>query len=181
LIGGALQAATQNLEFILVARVITGIGTGALTGITPVLIAEVSKSDHRGGFLGYVFIANYLGISIAYWLSFRPAFINNGYSDVRWHFLLAFQCFPALLLILGIKMLPDSPRYYAATGQFEKAKEVLTQVRGGWTSAVEDEYLEICAFATDTKPNSPLQFAKVLLGRGEGKAVYLGRRAWLYL
>jgi len=58
LIGGALQAATQSLNFILVARVITEIGTGALTGITPVLISEVSRSNHRGGFLGYVFIAN---------------------------------------------------------------------------------------------------------------------------
>jgi MFS family permease len=125
LIGGALQAATQNLEFILVARVITGIGTGALTGITPVLISEVSASDHRGGLLGYIFIANYLGDSVAYWLPLGPAFINDGYSDVRWRFLLAFQCFQALLLLAGIKVLPDSPRFYAAVGQFEKAKEVL--------------------------------------------------------
>lgn len=178
-IGGALQAATQSLDFILVARVLTGIGTGALTGITPVLIAEVSAADHRGGYLGYVFIANYLGISVAYWLSFGLAFVNNGYSDVRWRFLLAFQCFPALLLWLGIKMLPDSPRYYAAVGQFDKAKEVLIQIRGGHTAAVEDEFLEICALAADSKPASPLQFAKVLLGRGEGKAAHLGRRAWL--
>jgi hypothetical protein len=47
------------------------------------LISEVSASDHRGGFLGYVFIANYLGISVAYWLSFGLSFVNNGYSDIR--------------------------------------------------------------------------------------------------
>lgn len=68
LIGGALQAATQSSDFILVARVVTGLGTGALTAIVPVYIAEVSSAGHRGGFLGYVFIANYLGISVAYWL-----------------------------------------------------------------------------------------------------------------
>lgn len=68
LVGGALQAATQSSDFILVARVVTGLGTGALTAIVPVYIAEVSSAGHRGGFLGYVFIANYLGISIAYWL-----------------------------------------------------------------------------------------------------------------
>ena len=82
LVGGALQCATQSLDFIPVARVVTGLGTGALTGITPVLISEVSASDHRGGFLGYVFIANHLGISVAYWLSFGLSFINNGYSDI---------------------------------------------------------------------------------------------------
>ena len=36
-IGGALQTATQNLKFILVASKVTGIGNGALNGITPCL------------------------------------------------------------------------------------------------------------------------------------------------
>jgi Sugar (and other) transporter len=108
------------------------LGLVGLTGITPVLVSEVSASHRRGGFLGYVFIANYLDISVAYWLSFGLAFVNNGYSDFRWRFLLAFQSFPALLLPVGIRLLPESPRYYSATAQFEKAKEVLTQVRGDY-------------------------------------------------
>ncbi|KAK5153099.1 hypothetical protein LTS14_007743 [Recurvomyces mirabilis] len=91
LIGGALQAATQSADFILIARVVTGLGTGVLTGITPVMISEVSSATHRGGYLGYVFIADYLGISIAYWLSFGLAFVDNGYSDVRWNFFWAFN------------------------------------------------------------------------------------------
>jgi MFS family permease len=57
-IGGALQAATQSSDFILVARVVTGLGTGALTGIVPVFCSEVSESHHRGAFLGYVFIVS---------------------------------------------------------------------------------------------------------------------------
>lgn len=60
LVGGALQAATQSAAFILVARVITGIGTGALTAIIPVYVSETSTSHGRGRFLGLVFIANYL-------------------------------------------------------------------------------------------------------------------------
>lgn len=45
-------------------------------------------------------------------------------SAVRWRFLLAFQCFPALLLLAGIKFLPDSPRYLASVRKFAEAKEV---------------------------------------------------------
>lgn len=126
LTGGALQAATQTLDFILVARVATGMGTDALAGITPVSISEVFASEYRGGFLGYVFIANYLGILVACWLSFGLAFMNDGYSDVKWRFVLAFQCFPTLLLLLGIKTHPDSLRFYAAVRKFDKGKEVLT-------------------------------------------------------
>ncbi|KAK4995734.1 hypothetical protein LTR66_004501 [Elasticomyces elasticus] len=179
LIGGALQAATQSSNFILVARIVTGLGTGALTGITPVLISETSTANHRGGYLGYVFIANYLGISIAYWLSFGLAFVNQGYSDIRWRFLLGFQCIPALFLLMGIKMLPDSPRYLASKGRVEEAKEVLTKVRGGWTDEVEREFSEIMAVALESEKSSPIRFAKILVGRGGKPGAHLGRRAWL--
>ncbi|KAB5571735.1 major facilitator superfamily transporter sugar [Coniochaeta sp. 2T2.1] len=181
LVGGALQAATQSSDFILVARVITGIGTGALTGITPVLISETSTASHRGGYLGYVFIANYLGIAVAYWLSFGLSFVENGYSDVRWRFLLAFQCFPALLLLAGVKMLPDSPRYLASVGRLDDAREVLEHVRGNYGPAVEQEFAEITAVAKDSQKSSPMQFAKILAGRGGKPGHQLGRRAWLCL
>ena len=57
IVGDALQAATASSNSILVARVISG--------ITPVLVSEMSSADHRGDFLGYVSIASYLGISFA--------------------------------------------------------------------------------------------------------------------
>lgn len=179
LIGGALQSATQSLDFILVARVVTGLGTGALTAITPVYISEVSAADHRGGFLGYVFIANYLGISVAYWLDFGLSFVDGGNSALRWRFLLAFQCFAALLLLTGIKFLPDSPRFLASAGRFDEAREVLEHVRGSQGVEVEREFHEICAVAQGAKPSSPIQFLKVLLGRTNNG--HLGRRAWLCL
>lgn len=180
LIGGALQAATQSSDFILVARVITGIGTGALTGITPVLVSETATAAHRGGFLGYVFIANYLGIAVAYWISFGLSFVDYGYSDVRWRFLLAFQCVPALILLGGIKLLPDSPRYLASAGRLDDAREVLEHVRGNNGPEVQRELLEITAAAKDSQKSSPIQFAKILAGRGGSKSGHhLGRRAWL--
>ncbi|KAH6713778.1 general substrate transporter [Leptodontidium sp. MPI-SDFR-AT-0119] len=178
LVGGALQAATQNISFILVARVVTGLGTGALTSITPVYIAEVSSAGHRGAFLGYVFIANYLGISVAYWLNFGLSFIDNGNSEIRWRFLLAFQCIPALVLLGGVKLLPDSPRYLASVGRYEEAKEVLVHVRGNDGPEVEKEFLEICAIAEGSKAASPVEFAKIIAGRADSSP-HLGRRAWL--
>lgn len=131
--------------------------------------------------LGYVFIANYLGISLAYWLSFGLAFVDNGYSDVRWRFLLAFQCFPALLLLSGIKLLPDSPRFLASKGRIQEAREVLQHIRGSSDDIVEAEFQEICSMAKHSRSNSPLEFARILSGLGQYRAPHLGRRAWLCL
>lgn len=108
------------------------------------------------------------------------AYIDDGASPIRWRFLLAFQCLPALLLFCGVKILPDSPRYLASVGHLEEAKEVLEHVRGNSGPDVEREFAEICAVAKDTKPTSPIQFVKILLGR-DNSAPHLGRRAWLCL
>ncbi|KAJ5835803.1 hypothetical protein N7447_001829 [Penicillium robsamsonii] len=181
LVGGALQAGAQDSNCMLCARVVTGIGTGALTGITPVLVSETSSADRRGGFLGYVFIANYLGISVAYWISFGLAFVDNGYSDVRWRFLLAFQCFPALILVVFIKMLPDSPRYLASVGRNDEARDLLNRIRADWASQddIDQEYLEIVTIARGSKCSSPIEFVKILFGKGGKPGLNLGRRAWL--
>lgn len=150
-----------------------------LVGITPVLVSEVSDSNHRGGFLGYVFIANYLGISLAYWLDFGLAFLDNGYSPIRWRFLLAFQCFPAILLLVGVRTLPDSPRFLASVGKMTQAREVLVHLRGADDARVEQEYNEITAMAEESRKTSPIEFIKVILGMDKQKAPHLGRRAWL--
>ncbi|KAJ5847626.1 hypothetical protein N7455_011583 [Penicillium solitum] len=180
LVGGALQSAAQNSDFMICARVLTGIGTGALTGITPVLVSETSTADHRGGYLGYVFVANYLGISVAYWISFGLAFINNGYSDVRWRFLLAFQCVPALILLCFIKMLPDSPRYLASVGRKQEARELLEHLRrdSSTPQQIDQEFFEIATLAEEGE-RSPFQFVKILFGQGRKQYPNLGRRAWL--
>jgi MFS family permease len=144
-----------------------------------VLVSETSTAAHRGGYLGYVFIANYLGIAVAYWISFGLAFVDNGYSDLRWRFLLAFQCFPAILLLAGIKLLPDSPRYLASAGRLDDAREVLEHVRGNYGPKVQQEFLEIAAVAKHSQKSSPIQFTKILAGRGGKPGHHLGRRAWL--
>lgn len=78
-------------------------------------------------------------------------------------------------------MLPDSPRYLASIGRKEEAREVLLQVRHGHASqeAIDREYLEIVAIAEESKPSSPIQFAKILMGKGSRPGSNLGRRAWL--
>jgi hypothetical protein len=144
-----------------------------------VLVSEVSTSAHRGGFLGYVFIANYLGISVAYWLDFGLSFVDGGHSALRWRLLLAFQCIPALFLLAGIKMLPDSPRFLASAGKTKEAHEVLVHLRGGDDEEIEKEYAEILAIAKESKKSSPIEFIKILLGLDNQNTAHLGRRAWL--
>lgn len=58
---------------------------------------------------------------------------------------------------------------------------MLEHVRGNYSAIVEAEFLEIIAVAKESKRSSPLQFAKILIGRGGKPGSHLGRRAWLCL
>lgn len=112
-------------------------------------------------------------------MDFGLAFLDDGRSPIRWRFLLAFQCFPALILLLGVKMLPDSPRFLASVGKNKEAREVLVRLRGADNDQTEREYKEIVSMAENSTKNSPIEFFKVIFGLDAQKAPHLGRRAWL--
>lgn len=67
-VGAPLQAAAQNFEWMIVARVITGCGTGHLNAIVPVWSAETSGHLSRGFFIALEFTLNIAGVVVAYWL-----------------------------------------------------------------------------------------------------------------
>ncbi|XP_062513736.1 synaptic vesicle 2-related protein-like isoform X2 [Corticium candelabrum] len=45
-----------------------------------------------------------------------------------WHWLLGLTAIPVFIDLFAFKLVPESPRYYVAAGQLEKAREVLEQV-----------------------------------------------------
>lgn len=92
-------------------------------------------------------MANYIGISLAYWLSFGLSFTSHNVSPgFSWRFCLAFQCLPAIILACAVWLLPESPRWLIKAGRNEEALEVLQAIRGAdgtAAKAVEVEYQEI--------------------------------------
>lgn len=55
LVGAVLQAAAQDISMMCVARVIAGVGVGAIDCVVPVWSAEVSSHSARGAFLAIEF------------------------------------------------------------------------------------------------------------------------------
>lgn len=112
--------------------------------------------------------ANYLGISVAYWISFGLAFVKDGpdhlESPLRWRFLLGFQCVPAIILAIFIRFLPDSPRFLASVGRHEEALEVFEHLRAkpAGDPEVEREYQEIVKVSQGARKSTPIEFVKIL-------------------
>lgn len=130
LIGACLQCTAQNSVWMLVARLVNGIGTGVLNGIVPVWASEMVEHTSRGKFIAMEFTLNIFGVVVAYWLGFGVAFIDKGRSPFRWRFPIGFQIVPLLLLIAVFWTAPESPRWLCKVGRDDEALYVLQRLRG---------------------------------------------------
>ncbi|CAH6718798.1 sugar transporter Stl1p [[Candida] jaroonii] len=105
-----------------IGRVITGVGNGLNTATIPVWQSEMSKAENRGRLVCLEGAVIAFGTLIAYWLDFGLSYVD---SSVSWRFPVAFQIFFALILLIGIINLPESPRWLVAHDKKPEAMEIL--------------------------------------------------------
>ncbi|KAL4899073.1 hypothetical protein BDW74DRAFT_189545 [Aspergillus multicolor] len=126
IIGGALQAGSVHIAMFLVARFITGYGIGGLVMLVPLWQSEVAPPHARGLLVGLHGVSILCGYSLAAWVGFAFYFVDI--SGAQWHTPLALQCFPPLVLGVGILAIPESPRWLIENGHLDKAKATLVRI-----------------------------------------------------
>ncbi|KAK6395559.1 hypothetical protein LTR65_010577 [Meristemomyces frigidus] len=126
-IGGILQCAAVNLAMLLVGRIISGWAIGLI--LTQQMIG--------------------VGFIVSTWIGYgsHHAPSDSSYAPLQWRFPLAFQVLPALLLLVGLIWLPESPRYLIEVDRDDEALKVLHKLHYDGTNddRVQREYNEIRA------------------------------------
>ncbi|HTS11155.1 MAG TPA: sugar porter family MFS transporter [Candidatus Limnocylindrales bacterium] len=115
-----------NWPMLLVSRFIGGLGIGGSSVLGPVYIAEVSPAKWRGRLVGMFQINIVIGILLAYFSNYVVARIVAGPSDWRWMFGVAAA--PALLFLVLLFGIPQSPRWLATQNRVEEARSVLQSI-----------------------------------------------------
>ncbi len=112
-----------SVDALLAWRLVLGLAIGVLTFTAPMYLAEVSPERNRGAI-----VASYqLMITIGIFLAFLSdtAFSYSG----DWHWMLGIIAIPGFLFLLGVLVLPDSPRWLMMNGRKSEAVEVLHRLR----------------------------------------------------
>ncbi|KAJ6086378.1 general substrate transporter [Penicillium sp. IBT 16267x] len=122
-IGAVLMASSFSFAQFIVARIVIGFGTGAISGTVPVWQSELSKSNNRGAHVATVGVFQAAAGAIGFWIDFAFYFVKD--SSVSWRFPLAFQLVWTLLAIAFIYTLPESPRWLIKMGRIDEAREIM--------------------------------------------------------
>ncbi|KAG1870516.1 hypothetical protein C8R48DRAFT_597099 [Suillus tomentosus] len=133
IIGATFQASAMNITWMCCARVVTGLGVGAIDAVIPVWSSEVSSHTARGSFLAIEFFLNIGGLSLAYWIEIFASMSNN--QVMAWRTPLALQVVFLLTILALVPFFPESPRWLAKVGRVSEARNVLQATHKGRVEA----------------------------------------------
>ncbi|WP_405163341.1 sugar porter family MFS transporter [Nocardia sp. NBC_01499] len=118
-IGALGCAAAPTVPMLVVARFITGIAVGCSSATVPTYLSELAPTRARGALstLNQLMIVS--GILIAYIVDWALSGSGN------WRLMFGLAAIPAVVLFLGLTVLPETPRWLVKAGREDEARAVL--------------------------------------------------------
>ncbi|OJJ45208.1 hypothetical protein ASPZODRAFT_69905 [Penicilliopsis zonata CBS 506.65] len=144
LIGVIIQVVPNvNSGMFIGGRFLVGFGSNISIGAAPLLIMELAYPQHRGTLTTLYNTLWYLGSIIAAWTVYGTI----GYKgNASWRIPVAIQALMPLLQLLGVFLLPESPRWLCSRNRPDEAMAVLVKYHANGDAAdpfVQAEFAEI--------------------------------------
>ena len=116
----------------IVYRIIGGIGVGLASMLSPLYIAEIAPAKSRGKLVSMNQFAIIFGMLVVYFVNY---FISRQGDDswlntIGWRWMFASETIPAVLFLMFLLIVPDTPRSLMLQFKEVKALDVLTKVNG---------------------------------------------------
>jgi SP family galactose:H+ symporter-like MFS transporter len=130
-LGAIGTALAVSVAWLVIGRVIVGIAIGVSSFAAPLYISEVSPANVRGRLVSL----NQLAITVGIVVSYLIGYALSGIRGWRWMFALA--AIPSVVLVLGMLLMPESPRWLVSHNLINKATLALKRIRGSEKVSVE--------------------------------------------
>src|SRR5215467_1499827 len=127
LVTAVATGAANSAQFFIVARIIGGVAIGAASVLAPMYIAEVAPARMRGRLASLQQMAIVVGLFSAFLSNDILARVAGGASAIfwlgvpTWRWMFWMEAVPALAFLLGIMLIPETPRYLIFRGKREEA------------------------------------------------------------
>lgn len=119
--------ATQDIISFIIYRIIGGVGVGLASMLAPMYIAEIAPANIRGKLVSWNQFAIIFGMLVIYFVNY---FIAKGQTEewinsTGWRYMFGSEMIPAVLFMILLFFVPETPRYLVMTDKEDKARKVL--------------------------------------------------------
>jgi len=128
---------TLDVYSFVIYRIIGGIGVGIASMISPMYIAEIAPAGIRGRLVSFNQFAIIFGMLLIYFVNYFIAKQGNEQwlIAIGWRWMFFSGAIPAILFLVLLLFVPETPRYLAMKGKDSKALKVLTRISGRESAA----------------------------------------------
>ncbi|KAL4755371.1 hypothetical protein BDW72DRAFT_200030 [Aspergillus terricola var. indicus] len=130
------QALSKTWPQLFITRVLLGVGMGLKASTIPIFCAENTPATVRGGLV----MCWQLWTAFGIFLGTTANLIVKDMGDLAWRMQMGSAFIPAIPLVLGVYMCPESPRWYIKKGKLRAAYESLCRLRNTTLQAARDLY-----------------------------------------
>ncbi len=163
--GALVQGVTHVHGLFVVARFAAGMAVGAASVLSPLYISEVAPASIRGRMSTVQQVMIITGLTAAFVVNYLLAQLaGSSLGEIggtrAWRWMYLAQALPAVVFLVALFFIPESPRYLVGRGHVDAARKVLIRLLG--EAEAERKIGEIRAsFSSDQRPS----FAEVASSR----------------
>lgn len=108
-------------------RILGGVGVGLASMVSPMYIAEVAPADKRGNLVSWNQFAIIFGMLVVYFVNYWIALQGDAQwlHSIGWRWMFASEVIPAILFLIFLFLVPETPRYLVMKGKTSAASAIL--------------------------------------------------------
>jgi SP family arabinose:H+ symporter-like MFS transporter len=165
-ISAVASALAVDLVSFVIARMIGGLGVGASLIVGPMYLAEIAPPKIRGRLVSLNQLNIVIGISAAFFSNYL--FLQLAQSSAQslawlsldttvWRWMLAIETLPALLFLMALWFVPQSPRWLMMRGREAEAVETLSAIHPPEAVALQIQEIQQSLSHEGATPAVPLK------------------------
>jgi len=133
--GALIQGITEVHTLFVAARFAGGMAVGAASVLSPLYISEVAPANIRGRLTTIQQVMIITGLTAAFVVNyFLAQTAGSSLGEVAglpaWRWMYLAQAIPAVVFLVALFFIPESPRYLVSRGREQDARAVLTRLFG---------------------------------------------------